>query len=181
MIERVKRTALSLEASFKQRVIDLCQNARLRVGEVDCIRGPLVYLGDHYHAGKEIKTRDMMNAVIDDAATWTAAQHKASPLAYYFHPSPSGGFELKLNYHCEIDHILPKNLAGLDHPGNYAFISQRLNASFQDKYEEKFQMMGRSVTNKVRKLHLDNKKATSMATATFLASLPKPASAKLIA
>jgi hypothetical protein len=182
-MDRVKRNAAALKASFDQRVEDLCKNPRLKQGEIDCIKGPLVYLGEHYHSSKEISSQTMFYAVIDDAATWSTSKFKASPLAYYFKQKPNGiGYELKSDFACTVDHVISQQLSGLDHPTNYVFMSGRLNSSFNGgHYDEKFEKMGRHVQGKVCAMHRDNKKATAAATAAFLKSRVPPQGAIVIA
>ncbi len=170
-----------LTTRLEQRLARLCSSSLLEDTHKACIRTAPVYLGELYHCDRPIPSGKMYEIVIDDAATWTSAFYKLSPLKDYFTPRSSGvGYRLRPDFECSVDHLIPKGL-GRDHPRNYAFMSRRLNTSFGDgELDEKFATMSAHVRRKAYEFARAANDATKVAFASWLRALPAPPGAKTV-
>lgn len=149
----------------------------------NCIRTPPVYLGELYFTDKPIPSSQMYHRVIDEAANWTKDDFKRTPLKNFFCSRGPGvkGYRLKPDYDCEVDHLIPKNMGGRDHPSNYAFMSSHLNTSYSDRHlDEKFATMPEHVRRKAYEFARNVNKATDRAFRDYLKTLAPPVGAKKI-
>lgn len=142
--------------------------------EKHCILLGGVYLGNVYHTETQVESGAMYTFIKEDAMTWTEAEFAGHPLKEFFCPRPAGGYRFKPYYDMSVDHIVPSNLGGVDHPRNYAFMSRRLNSYFGDRIDEKLTIFPVPERRKVSEFATAAKRAANSAINAWLATQPQP-------
>ncbi len=76
------------------------------------------YLGNHADLLAHLRATDKQKMTTASVRTWLK-KHDRFPAAY-----KRQGFSLE---DCDIDHILPRSIGGIDHPYNYYILPKKLN------------------------------------------------------
>ena len=160
-------------AVLNARIARLANTAEREPWEIECIRAGGVYLGSVYHTPFTVNSGKMLEYIRADALTWSPSTYSVHPLKRFFAPREGRpGYAVIRGFAIAVDHIVPTQMGGLDHPRNYALMSQSLNSSFGGGHlEEKAALVGLPQMRQAFKFAQDAKKAAAQAVASWLTTL----------